>query len=317
MPSRRDVIIGAATLPILMSSAARGQDACAILTEDQQRSTAPDAAIARLQAGNERFVAGRTVNCDMLAQVKASAPHQTPFAAVLGCIDSRVPPELVFDQRIGAIFSARVAGNFVNTDMLGSLVRLQAGRRQGHRRPRPFRVRRDQGRGRQGQARQSHGHAPQLRRCRRSDPGCGRAVLEEQEAGPSRRRKQRSADREGDPRAQPRAPRDGREEGDRGRRRNARHRHRPDHVFRLTTGARVGLTTTVGQGARRHLAAPSSSTSRPPLATACATRNDGSNNCSSNHPRARCPEPLRDRSHQRRRSKDRDGTGSPRKGRRA
>jgi carbonic anhydrase len=56
-----------------------------------------------------------------MAQVRATATGQAPFAAVVGCIDSRVPPELVFDQRIGDIFSARVAGNFVNTDIIGSL----------------------------------------------------------------------------------------------------------------------------------------------------------------------------------------------------
>jgi carbonic anhydrase len=56
-----------------------------------------------------------------MSQVKATAQAQAPFAAILGCMDSRVPPELVFDQRIGDIFSVRVAGNIVNTDILGSL----------------------------------------------------------------------------------------------------------------------------------------------------------------------------------------------------
>ena len=55
------------------------------------------------------------------AQVRATAEGQYPFAVVLGCIDSRVPPELVFDQGIGDIFSARIAGNFANTDIIGSL----------------------------------------------------------------------------------------------------------------------------------------------------------------------------------------------------
>ncbi len=53
-------------------------------------------------------------------QVKATAAGQFPFAGILGCIDSRVPPELVFDQGIGDIFSARIAGNFANTDSIGS-----------------------------------------------------------------------------------------------------------------------------------------------------------------------------------------------------
>ena len=94
---------------------------CAVFTPDRQKATSPDDAIARLKAGNERFTAGKTVNCDLLAQVKATADQQSPFAAIVGCIDSRVPPELVFDQRIGDVFCGRIAGNFVDTGMLGSL----------------------------------------------------------------------------------------------------------------------------------------------------------------------------------------------------
>ena len=63
----------------------------------------------------------RPINCDLMKQVRATATGQAPFAAIVGCIDSRVPPELVFDQRLGSIFAARIAGNFVNTDILGSL----------------------------------------------------------------------------------------------------------------------------------------------------------------------------------------------------
>ncbi|MGX9391775.1 carbonic anhydrase family protein [Nitrobacteraceae bacterium UC4446_H13] len=95
--------------------------ACAVMTKDNQRATSPADALARLKAGNERFVGGHTVNCDLLKQAKETAKGQAPFATVVGCIDSRVPPELVFDQRIGDIFCARVAGNFVNTDIIGSL----------------------------------------------------------------------------------------------------------------------------------------------------------------------------------------------------
>jgi carbonic anhydrase len=56
-----------------------------------------------------------------MAQVRDTAKSQSPYAAIVGCIDSRVPPELVFDQRIGDVFCARVAGNIVNTDIIGSL----------------------------------------------------------------------------------------------------------------------------------------------------------------------------------------------------
>jgi carbonic anhydrase len=94
---------------------------CAVFTPDRQKSTTPDDAIARLKSGNERFAAGKSVNCDLMAQVKQTASNQSPYAAIVGCIDSRVPPELVFDQRIGDVFCARVAGNIVNTDIIGSL----------------------------------------------------------------------------------------------------------------------------------------------------------------------------------------------------
>ena len=94
---------------------------CAVFTPDRQKSTTPEDAIARLKAGNERFTAGKSINCDLMAQVRQTAGNQSPFAAIVGCIDSRVPPELVFDQRIGDVFCARVAGNIVNTDIIGSL----------------------------------------------------------------------------------------------------------------------------------------------------------------------------------------------------
>lgn len=97
------------------------QDACAVPTRAVQAAISPEQALERLRQGNARFVAGQPIQCDLRQQVRASAGGQAPVAAVLGCIDSRVPPELVFDQRLGDIFVARVAGNFVNDDILGSL----------------------------------------------------------------------------------------------------------------------------------------------------------------------------------------------------
>lgn len=91
------------------------------MTRDRQHAITPDEALARLKAGNERFIDGKTINCDLMQQAKETAKSQAPFAAIVGCMDSRVPPELVFDQRIGDVFCTRVAGNFINTDFLGSL----------------------------------------------------------------------------------------------------------------------------------------------------------------------------------------------------
>ncbi|MBC7601323.1 MAG: carbonic anhydrase [Ramlibacter sp.] len=95
--------------------------ACKTFDTARQAAVSPDQALAMLKQGNARFTSGASINCDLMAQVKATANGQAPFAAVVGCIDSRVPPELVFDQRIGDVFVARVAGNFVNTDIIGSL----------------------------------------------------------------------------------------------------------------------------------------------------------------------------------------------------
>ncbi|NNE28485.1 MAG: carbonic anhydrase, partial [Saprospiraceae bacterium] len=70
---------------------------------------------------NARFVEGTPVNRDLAAQVKQTATGQFPFAAIVSCIDSRIPTEIVFDQGVGDVFNARIAGNFVNEDILGSL----------------------------------------------------------------------------------------------------------------------------------------------------------------------------------------------------
>ena len=86
-----------------------------------QAALTPDAALTLLADGNARFVAGTPARRDYGDQIRATAAAQYPFAVVLGCIDSRVPIETVFDQGIGDIFAARVAGNIVNTELLGSM----------------------------------------------------------------------------------------------------------------------------------------------------------------------------------------------------
>jgi len=100
---------------------AQTDDLCAVATQETQAATTADQALLRLKAGNERFRTGRSLHCDLVGQIKATAKGQAPLAAVLGCMDSRVAPELVFDQQLGDILTVRVAGNIVNTDNLGSL----------------------------------------------------------------------------------------------------------------------------------------------------------------------------------------------------
>ncbi|MDG2449943.1 MAG: carbonic anhydrase family protein [Saprospiraceae bacterium] len=90
-------------------------------TKSTQESVSPQIALDILKAGNERFVNSQKANRNLNTQVKDTSKGQFPFATVLSCIDSRVSSELIFDQGIGDIFSVRIAGNFVNEDILGSM----------------------------------------------------------------------------------------------------------------------------------------------------------------------------------------------------
>lgn len=90
-------------------------------TQETQAAISPNAAIELLKEGNQRFVASKMANRDLLDQVNDTSSGQYPFATILSCIDSRVSAELIFDQGVGDIFSARVAGNIVNEDLLGSI----------------------------------------------------------------------------------------------------------------------------------------------------------------------------------------------------
>src|SRR4051812_49973706 len=98
----------AAALPLAATAVHAQSPECAVFTPDRQKSTTPEDAIARLKAGNERFTAGKSVNCDLLEKGKQTAKNQSPFAAIGRCIDSPVPPELVFDQPIGDALCAPV-----------------------------------------------------------------------------------------------------------------------------------------------------------------------------------------------------------------
>lgn len=120
MYSRRTFFASAAAVSVAATTA-NAQDACSVFTSARQKAITPAQALALLKDGNERFMAGKLVNCDPMVQVKATGAGQAPFAVVVGCIDSRVTPELLFDRNIGDMFAARVAGNFVNDDIIGSL----------------------------------------------------------------------------------------------------------------------------------------------------------------------------------------------------
>lgn len=92
-----------------------------VMTAAMQRAMTPAQVIDELKAGNARFVSGRNVNRDWLAQAEATAREgQFPKAIILSCLDARVPVEILFDKDIGDVFVGRVAGNFENVDLLGS-----------------------------------------------------------------------------------------------------------------------------------------------------------------------------------------------------
>jgi len=93
----------------------------ATLTKEQRDRMTPDRIIEEIKKGNERFRSGKMTARDYVSQQRATASGQYPAAVVLGCIDSRVPAEIVFDVGIGDTFNARIAGNIVNDDILGSM----------------------------------------------------------------------------------------------------------------------------------------------------------------------------------------------------
>jgi carbonic anhydrase len=91
------------------------------LAKEERDGMTPAQVIDELKKGNVRFQTGKRVSRDYLAEQRASAKGQYPAAVILGCLDSRVPAEIVFDTGIGDTFIARVAGNIVNDDLLGSM----------------------------------------------------------------------------------------------------------------------------------------------------------------------------------------------------
>src|SRR5215470_19320982 len=91
------------------------------LTKAERDVLTPSQVIDELKRGNERFRTGKSIPHDYRQQQRTSATAQYPAAAVLGCIDSRAPAEIIFDVGIGDTFNARIAGDVVNDDLLGSL----------------------------------------------------------------------------------------------------------------------------------------------------------------------------------------------------
>jgi carbonic anhydrase len=91
------------------------------LNKELQASITPRKALEILKDGNNRFINNLKAHRDLLEQVNETRDGQWPFATILSCIDSRTSAELIFDQGLGDVFSVRIAGNIVNTDILGSM----------------------------------------------------------------------------------------------------------------------------------------------------------------------------------------------------
>lgn len=91
------------------------------IDKEYQLSITPERALEILKEGNERFMNNLKANRDLLQQANQTRNGQWPFATILSCIDSRTSAELIFDQGLGDIFSIRIAGNIVNTDIIGSM----------------------------------------------------------------------------------------------------------------------------------------------------------------------------------------------------
>jgi len=115
------LISGCSSAPVTHDEKPAAPAAPPVQTKESQAAMTPQAALERLRAGNARFVAGHPQSRDLLASVHATASGQYPFAVIVSCLDSRQPVELIFDQGIGDVFNARVAGNVLNEDILGSL----------------------------------------------------------------------------------------------------------------------------------------------------------------------------------------------------
>lgn len=92
-----------------------------VMTRSMQQRITPAEALQQHVEGNRRFAGGRSMRYDYPEAVHQTAAGQYPFAVILSCVDSRTSSEIIFDQNLGAVFNARIAGNFVNTDILGSM----------------------------------------------------------------------------------------------------------------------------------------------------------------------------------------------------
>lgn len=114
-------LVFAVSAILMISSCSSSKTIQTVYTAAQQQALTPDQVLQNLKDGNSRFVQNNMLKRNLVMQAHAASNGQYPEAAIISCIDSRIPVEQVFDAGIGDMFVGRVAGNFVNTDLLGSL----------------------------------------------------------------------------------------------------------------------------------------------------------------------------------------------------
>lgn len=119
VPTRRNMLLGAAAMGLLWSNAAHAKKSKA--PPKPENVVSPEASLRRLKEGNQRYVQGVTRRHDFRSEREALAGGQNPYAAILSCADSRIAPEFAFDSARGDLFVCRVAGNFANEDTIASL----------------------------------------------------------------------------------------------------------------------------------------------------------------------------------------------------
>jgi carbonic anhydrase len=121
--TRRSILTGAAGLAALGTVGLGSLELsfADAMSKDARDRLTPDQIIDMMKQGNERFRTGKMLRHDYLAQKRATASGQYPAAAILSCIDSRAPAEIILDAGIGDTFNARIAGNIADDDLIGSL----------------------------------------------------------------------------------------------------------------------------------------------------------------------------------------------------
>lgn len=102
-------------------NAQNSQTGPSVMTKELQDQMTPAQVLEKFKEGNKRFLQKKMFHRDYLSEKDITAAGQHPYAIILSCVDSRTPAEIIFDKGIGDVFNARVAGNFVNTDILGSM----------------------------------------------------------------------------------------------------------------------------------------------------------------------------------------------------